>query len=146
MIVYKNLFGNNSKINVNDIVLIKGNVGVPLIKIVLNDSGENKNGRYIKFGNGWMICTMEVSVVQDINIAFGNEFISSGIVFPEYPSHFVSKPIISATIEAAGTANVDYISGGIGTATKPASIFPRCAQSKTSINIIANIIAYGRWK
>lgn len=93
MKVFRNLFGDNSKIHVDEIAY-KDLEGIARLLGwgVIVEEGSNSDGKYVKWGNGWQVCT--ANVVVD----FSNNDIQS---FP-YPSEFidvfhVSKGYITAS-------------------------------------------------
>ncbi len=53
MKVFKNLFGNDSKIHVDEIAVVSG---LLLGSAVIVESGSNANGEYHRFGDGTQIC------------------------------------------------------------------------------------------
>lgn len=95
MKVYKNLFGDSSKINAGEIAFKDENNSVhPITWGVIVESGSNANGTYIKFGDGTMICYYKTTVYdQAINSAYGSLFI--GTRNWTFPEPFISAPFVT---------------------------------------------------
>jgi hypothetical protein len=145
MKVYKNLFGDSSKINAGEIAFKDENNSVhPITWGVIVESGSNANGTYIKFGDGTMICWIRMSVTdQAINQAYGSLFI--GTRNWTFPAEFLNPPTVTCSEFKWGTGAPW---GGVSTATysyailRGYDVLARAAGTACTISAMA----IGRWK
>lgn len=86
MRVLKNLFGDNSKIHSDNIVVGTAGSNRSLSDSVIAESGSNANGKYIKYADGTMICYAKFSgtpspavSIQFITWTFPKEFIDANV-------------------------------------------------------------------
>lgn len=113
------------------------------------ETGENSNGKYIKFANGIMLCfgTRNFPSVS-INNALGSLFYATGAAtnLGSYPATFVNDSI-SVSLNASTTTNLTV---WIGTTSRTtASALPGINLirhiSTTGLNVTIEYIAIGRW-
>lgn len=106
------------------------------------ESGSNSQGKWIKFGDGTMICYGK-AVYESISITGGFEGIYYVNVSANFPNVFAYRPILITQIcDSASSfslynngAQVDSFSGFIWK-----------VQSKSNTNIRLDWVAIGRWK
>ena len=106
--------------------------------LVTGDAGVNKNGRFIKFGNGWMICTREAFVMGRCTSADGSSFKSSSTTWT-FPAAFSSAPFVSGM--------ADDVDVQISAATpNPVSVAVRCHSATSKAVVLSGrLTAIGRW-
>ena len=114
------------------------------IKSMQTEIITNENGTAIKFADGTMICTLNITVTdQAISNAYSNVF--TGIRDWTYPVPFVEKPSVTCGMFKWGTSASWGGVSGIGNVSASLigyDFYSRAAG--TSVNISA--IAVGRWK
>lgn len=111
--------------------------------IIIQESGSNENGNWIKFYDGTMICTKILDLgIIDYNTEYGYCFYNDYYTW-QYPIAFLNNDVkVNATID---------LGGGIGgvTLTKHSSssvsFFPYFVKSG-SLRTKIHCIAFGRWK
>lgn len=147
MKVLKNLFGNNTKISAEDIVIKDlNNKGKLLNNCVIIDNGVNENGTYVKWGNGIMMCTKKISFTTKFNVAWGVFYETpSTIPIGFFAKPFVDIPILSITSATGSTVIPESTSGltknGIG-----GIYLARPVKSDSEMSGTIDIIAIGKWK
>lgn len=102
------------------------------------EEGVTRHGRWIKFANGWMICTREAVLLGRCSTADGTAF-KTGDVTWTFPAAFVAAPVVQGV---AGDIDVAVRAGSASaTAVKVRG------QSMTSKAVIlsAALSAVGRW-
>lgn len=114
--------------------------GVPLM-----DVGSNSNGRWIKFSDGTMICTKQVSYTSAISTSENGLYYGSGKNLGSYAQTFIETPV--ACLFAAGTSCMLDALQNAG-ASSIGSVRPCRGASlpAESVDVTINIIAMGRWK
>ena len=134
MKVLKNLFGNNTKINANNIAVKKAdNSADTLDNCVIVDSGSNSNGSWIKWADGTMICYL------NRGYSANGDFVADGSIFLKdfdgwtFPKPFIITPFVQVTNRSANA-----ITPGTFYATKP--------KSTTGETVKVSYIAVGKWK
>ena len=139
MKIWKNLFGKNEKINADEIAVAPG---LLLGGAVIVESGSNANGRYVKFGDGTLVCTREIAF--DYTIDTVQEF--------PFPSSFVSVYFAGkqldggkSTVTIASTQQYNNI---IVYNTADMSNWALRTRSHDTVVPIINLklLAIGRWK
>ena len=123
---------------------------MPLLKTVLNkiknmeiERIENENGTAIKFPDGTMICTLNITVTdQAINRSYENLYWGSRIW--NFPVAFIEKPAVSCGMFKWG-AGISW--GNVSAVTETSATLvgmDNVSREASSVNISA--IAIGRWK
>lgn len=92
MKVFKNLFGNGSKIHVDEIALKHGNTPKLLSDAVIVDGGSNTNGEWVKFGTGLQIC-WGIKYGVNPEPSHSNWHNASGYVTWTYPKKFANANV-----------------------------------------------------
>lgn len=139
MRVFKNLFGDGSKIHADEIAVAPG---LLLGSAVIVESGSNANGSYVKFGNGTMICMGIYSTDVAISTPWGSLFISPTITVP-FAATFVAVPSVSYVLHGSISAMV-MNAGNINVGHQSIQLV-RATSSPTATRDIT-YIAIGRWK
>lgn len=111
----------------------------------LIESGRNNNGDYIKYSDGTMICTKQVSITANIIDSWGNIYDTGNqnIDLGNYAQAFIDIPKVSITMASAngcwveGCSNRNKVSFG--------KIVLASATSKEA-QVVYDLIAIGRWK
>jgi len=111
--------------------------GVPTIGSAIIEKGYNSNGRYVKFADGTMICTVQINGI-DTTDSVGNIWrATSGTVW-SFPASFSEDPRVSANAQSsfrwcstngAGPTNV--------------TLYAMSAVSHSGVSV--DVIAIGRW-
>ncbi len=145
MKVFKNLFGDGSKIHGDEIAYKDLQDIVRLLGWgVIVESGSNSNGSYIKFGDGTMICWVNMNVTdQAINNPYGSLFQAARRWY--YPKPFVYNPVVNCSQFLWGTgASWGSVKNAEPTYAVLRGIDAFSRQSGTQTLISATAI--GRWK
>lgn len=114
------------------------------IKNMQTEIVENEHGTAIKFADGTMICTLNITVTdQAINKSYGSLYWGSRMW--SFPVEFIEKPSVSCGMFHWGTSmswgNVSAITKTYATLSGM-DIFSRAEGTSTNISAIA----IGRWK
>lgn len=145
MKVLKNLFGNNTKINANNIAVKKAdNSADTLDNCVIVDSGSNENGSWAKWADGTMICSKKVTFTATCNNVWGSLYESEQIYFGAMPQKFKEIPTIvngnlSRTAILEGLYDVTVNDFGRSWIMRPNI-------DTSSATYIIHLIAFGKWK
>ena len=108
----------------------------------ITESGSNSNGRYIKFDDGTMICSISKTVTASINTAYGS--IYYGTYRWDYPKPFVDIPAVSCSQFKWGNS---ASWGNVGaTYLAYAILMGFDLYSRNSGDTLLSAIAIGRWK
>lgn len=110
------------------------------------ESGSNANGNWIKYGDGTMICTKNITLTTAITASWGALYESGELSLGQFPVPFISKPIVSITNNGvAGRGAI--IEASWGTTTTSAGYCWLCrGASSASNDYFFSIIAIGRWR
>lgn len=97
MRVYKNLFGNGSKINASEIVTKNPASQIMTLDKLGVECGSNANGEWVRFNFGLQVCWTYVYEWPDAKAdsAYGNVYRSSRGLLWTYPKAFVEEPAVS---------------------------------------------------
>ena len=145
MQIFKNLFGKNAKIHVDEIVTTHNNTYKPLSNSIVVETGENAKGRWTKFGDGTLIQYSNKVVAPAPNTQVGSIWRSASL-FIEYPIKFetIQIPAISVNVDSdtgfSWTGLGDKAASNEGVSV---SIFAGVRSDNTSK---VSLIAIGRWK
>lgn len=110
--------------------------GVPTGALI--ETGSGANGRFLRFADGTLICTIEALAVANCATADGTIFRSAGVTWT-YPSVFVQPPVLSGTVADADC----WISAAAPSVTS-CSLRARSSVSKSGALTI-RAVAHGRW-
>ena len=143
MQIFKNLFGKNAKIHVDEIVTKVEGVKQLLGFAIISGWGSNNNGSWIKFGNGFMICYGIVTSSTPATVAHQDSY-RTGSTEWYYPQSFVGIPSISRSSESVSwgqatmgeqTTNGERCSFAVLAGVSLPDFFPK-----------VSLTAIGRWK
>ena len=109
----------------------------------ITESGENENGRYIKFDDGTMICRGETTVTAQINTAWGSVYYYT-IGRLTFPHAFVEIPYVIPLNLSDRSIILDTY-GVRQTNTGVISIYRPIADNQEYVYRVG-YIAIGRWK
>lgn len=113
------------------------------------ESGSNLNGRYIKFSDGTLICTKEVTGSINITTGWGSGYTSGTsdtLNLGDYPYEFVgSLPSVSISLTRGG------YNGWLTTLQSPSLTSPGYTgicrfTSQSNFGYTIEVMAIGRWK
>lgn len=110
------------------------------------ESGSNENGNWIKYADGTMICTKEITLTTAMTNSWGALYESDTLSLGNFPQTFISKPIVSITNNGtAGRGAIIEASWGT-TTTSVGSCWLCRGTSLQADDYYFNIIAIGKWK
>ena len=109
-------------------------------------SGSNANGSWIKFADGTMICSKEITITGiNITNSWGALYEStSAISLGNFAQPFVEKPIVNVD-KTEGQGSWLEVHENI-TTTSAGRCYVASAVSSSNKTLKFNIIAIGRWK
>lgn len=108
------------------------------------DSGSNANGRYLRFGDGTLICWAERTFSSTITLAWGSLFYHA-VQSWSFPYAFVgAKPVCSATYTDASAELTGMVPNSTLTNITFYGMRPTSVAASTSLT--ARLMAIGRWK
>lgn len=148
MKILKNLFGNNTKISADNIAINTDNGGITLDNCVVIESGSNENGDWIKYNNGFMLCSKRVVKTNyELTNAWYSLFNNKNderLDLGDYPISFISEPRVSLTYMSSNSA---WIINNEGSSTDTPGKIQLCTVSSRTIGkLIIDIMAFGKWK
>ena len=99
MRVFKNLFGNGSKINASEVVTKNAAGEVTALDLLGVECGSNANGEWVRFNFGLQVCWTYVYAWPGAkpDSTHGNVYRSSVNLLWTYPKAFVEEPAVSGT-------------------------------------------------
>ena len=149
MKVLKNLFGNNTKISAEDIVIKDSNNKARILdKSVIVDSGSNENGNWVKWADGTMVVLQEYFDTKTIYVTMGSLKRVGLKAPPDFPQEFKEPPIVQITLQHAWLAWLMSIEGNatITNATGKELIPIASVEQTTLTDVKIHILAIGKWK
>lgn len=147
MKVLKNLFGNNTKINANNIAVKKAdNSADTLDNCIIVDSGSNSNGSWIKWADGTMICTKKIKFTNVvIKTVWGSVYeTSSTIGFGDYAQEFIEIPNVSIDLADGSTCFCETFFGRTKASIGYTWLWKPAVEENGTMTF--NVIAIGKWK
>lgn len=115
---------------------------------VINSSGSNSNGNWIKYEDGTMICSKRI--IQK-NVKLTNSwytlFINENdtmVDLGNYAATFIEEPVVNITY--MGGNGCWLINNNSHSASSPGKVQLCTVSSRTIGNLIIDIIAIGKWK
>jgi hypothetical protein len=124
--------------NRNVVGTVSQSAGIPTGAIV--ERGSNANGEYIKFADGTLICTRNVTINLLISSALAGGFRSSGQGWT-YPAGFTVAPSVSGALTTLNGMGVSFSAPG----TASASFVATAVTSQAAADVGFNLQAIGRW-
>ena len=149
MKILSNLFGNNTKINANAIVIKKAdNTADTLDNCVIVDSGSNSNGSWVKWADGTMIVLQEYFDTKTIYVTMGSLKRVGLKAPPDFPQEFKEPPIVQITLQHAWLAWLMGIEGNATTTNATGKeLIPIASVEQTTLtDVKIHILAIGKWK
>lgn len=149
MKVLKNLFGNNTKISADNIVVKDSNNKARILdKSVIVDSGGNSNGNWVKWADGTMICW---NTINNISVEITQNLEDKGFIYygycdawTEFPVNFIEPPTTSMTlITGSNCFGIQVYEKQYN--NRPPGFYPLGVVKKT-YKIGISYIAIGKWK
>ena len=149
MKVLKNLFGNNTKISAEDIVIKDSNNKARILdKSVIVDSGSNENGNWVKWADGTMVVLQEYFDTKTIYVTMGSLKRVGLKAPPDFPQEFKEPPIVQITLQHAWLAWLIGIEGNATTTNATGKeLIPIASVEQTTLtDVKIHILAIGKWK
>lgn len=149
MKVLKNLFGNNTKISAEDIIIKDSNNKARILdKSVIVDSGSNENGNWVKWADGTMVVLQEYFDTKTIYVTMGSLKRVGLKAPPDFPQEFKEPPIVQITLQHAWLAWLMGIEGNATTTNATGKeLIPIASVEQTTLtDIKIHILAIGKWK
>lgn len=115
---------------------------------VINSSGSNSYGNWIKFEDGTMICTRTIAVTIDCTTQWGNLYYGQNNDKFNFAQSFIEPPILNLQYSAAGAMSfIPIVYSGI---VIDKDGFKRIEiarpNSVTNVGVKVYFIAIGKWK
>lgn len=115
---------------------------------VINSSGSNSNGNWIKFEDGTMICTRTIAVTIDCTNPWGSLYYGQNNDKFNFAQSFIEPPILNLQYSATGAMSfIPIVYSGI---VIDKDGFKRIEigrpNSVTNVGVKVYIIAIGKWK
>ena len=107
------------------------------------EQGSNANGKYIKYGNGAMICYGTNTYSANISNPWGVLYESQLINLGNFPVAFIETPSVTTTISAGRACFLEQIGP---TATGLGSSWFARPDNAGTVSVSMCYIAVGRWK
>ena len=149
MKVLKNLFGNNTKISAEDIVIKDSNNKARILdKSVIVGSGSNENGNWVKWADGTMVVLQEYFDTKTIYVTMGSLKRVGLKAPPDFPQEFKEPPIVQITLQHAWLAWLMGIEGNATTTNATGKeLIPIASVEQTTLtDVKIHILAIGKWK
>ena len=149
MRVFKNLFGNGSKINASEVVTKNAAGEVTALDLLGVECGSNANGEWVRFNFGLQICWHYFGpVTLDINDLYSGVY-RSALQTHAFPVPFIEPPAIAVSQSTPGNFGT-WLTGGCTRLSEGRSQWRYRAfrnTSATDVNITSvGMIAIGWWK
>ena len=114
------------------------------LNTVIPVSGSNANGNYIKYPDGTMICTKNVTLSSlPVNTAWGSCFESALTSLGDFAEEFAAPPIVTITNHGTVGAWFEYLLNTSETSVGSVRLAAPVAIGAGTFNIA--VIAVGRW-
>ena len=118
----------------------------------ITESGENENGKYIKFDDGTMICYHSIDLGSILAFGTGtfSDLYRTNTATWTYPERFVGTPIITVGVNHRGTTGINraicisYDAPGASSVSNIQAF--RCSSGSQDIGVTARLTAIGRWR
>lgn len=116
--------------------------GVPTGAVI--ESGTTATGEYVKFANGWMICTHQILTGVATNSTAGSIFMSPATTNMNFPVAFVTRPSVTV-MGMNSSANGWALTAVLPTATQWGQYRTATYASDSGTSGIIFLQAVGRW-
>lgn len=108
------------------------------------ESGSNDNGSWIKYSDGTMICTKQVTANVDFSTPSGSLY-EGNMKIGNYSQTFIGSPKVFVTQRASGEFLIEGFGSGFG-AGSWGTLWLYSTTSKTNISCFVDVMAIGKWK
>lgn len=146
---------NKTKIDLNDNLILKSenieyknNILTDFLdNNTIYDSGTNGNGNWIRYKNGFMICTKKVEVVIPITASWGSLFESGDVELGDFSQPFIDIPVIN--VSNASTIGAGALIEAVFNISKTSAgkcWLCRGTSRDSTLPYVLNVIAIGKWK
>lgn len=110
------------------------------------ESGSNANGNWIKYADGTMICTKNITLTNVvINTAWGNVYeTASRLDFGDYAQEFIEIPSVSIDLADGSTCFCESFSGRTKKSIGSTWLWKPAVEANGTMTF--DVIAIGRWK
>lgn len=114
---------------------------------VINSSGSNSNGNWIKFEDGTMITYQEIEVEMACNTAWGNLFVGNYATAINFPQTFKELPkvLIDLKLKVGACFKVEWEIPVITTSSYKNIGIGR-GSSSNAVGLTIALYAIGKWK
>ena len=114
---------------------------------VINSSGSNSNGNWIKFEDGTMITYQEIEVEMGCNTAWGNLFVGNYATAINFPQTFKELPkvLIDLKLKVGAGFKVEWEIPIITTSSYKNIGIGR-GSSSNAVGLTITLYAIGKWK
>lgn len=114
---------------------------------VINSSGSNSNGNWIKFEDGTMITYQEIEVEMACNTAWGNLFVGNYATAINFPQTFKELPkvLIDLKLKVGACFKVEWEIPVITTSSYKNIGIGR-GSSSNAVGLTITLYAIGKWK
>lgn len=114
---------------------------------VINSSGSNSNGNWIKFEDGTMITYQEIEVEMACNTAWGNLFVGNYATAINFPQTFKELPkvLIDLKLKVGACFKVEWEIPIITTSSYKNIGIGR-GSSSNAVGLTITLYAIGKWK
>lgn len=114
---------------------------------VINSSGSNSNGNWIKFEDGTMITYQEIEVEMACNTAWGNLFVGNYATAINFPQTFKDLPkvLIDLKLKVGACFKVEWEIPVITTSSYKNIGIGR-GSSSNAVGLTITLYAIGKWK
>ena len=110
------------------------------------ESGENENGTYIKYYDGTMVCSGEISFSANADFVHDVLYYKS-VGALRFAKEFIEPPIINATYVGNGGARILWATAlGNVTTTESGTLYVITWWNATDVNGKVHVTAKGKWK
>lgn len=110
------------------------------------ESGSNENGNWIKYIDGTMVCSSEIS--REVNfVQSGNSYTGETTNTIAFPQDFIGKPLVAINTQHVEEYYYCAVYGVIINKTSITKIiFLRTSSPGSAVEIPFSYIAIGKWK
>ena len=145
---FENWPSTNSAINATNLNALQDNIEDAISEIV--ESGSNKNGNYIKYGDGTMIQWQRKSMTINIETAWSGLYYGTAMC-DNFPIPFVGDiPTVLGMVYPNSSTwcfgNLVQITARPQSLTYPGDIMVIRPVSTQNVSVIVEIMAIGKWK
>lgn len=119
-----------------------GSNWIPMNGAAILSTGEDANGRWVRYANGWQVCSARLTLNAAINVSMVGGFRNTGQTWV-YPKLFKSGELPVITAIAGAFTSTSVITNSATNAG--ASIFHTAVTSQAAADLVAHVKAEGWW-